>query len=170
MTLKQSKISKIVVADTTPLIVLGNSGYLFLLKALFERIYIPKAVFNEVVVKMDKAAKEIINSEDWVSVCKLNNEISNYKFNVTLDSGEKEAIALALDLKADLILLDETKARKEAKYQNLTAIGTLGIIVLAKNRGIIKEVKPILDILKENGMFLSNEIIEKVLIEVKEND
>ena len=168
MTSKQSKRSKIVIADSTPLIVLGNAGYLHILRDLFDTISIPVAVFSEVTVKMDLAAKSLVNSSEWIKVCQLPNELSSYRFHLSLDQGEKEAIALAISENADLILIDETKARKEAMYQKISCIGTIGILILAKSNGIICEIKPVLDLMIRNGMHISQEVYELALQAVNE--
>ncbi len=70
-----------------------------------------------------------------------------------LDKGEAEAIALALELRADQVLIDERRGRRIAARLNLRYTGILGILVEAKNRGLISEVKPLLDALINQAVF-----------------
>lgn len=70
-----------------------------------------------------------------------------------LDKGEAEAIALALELGADQVLIDERRGRRIAARLNLRYTGILGILVEAKNRGLISEVKPLLDALIDRAGF-----------------
>ena len=80
-----------------------------------------------------------------------------------LDRGEAETIILGNELKADLILLDETIARRVARLLNLKVKGTVGILVLAKKEGIIKKLKPILNELRTKGVWISDEVYDEAL-------
>ena len=80
-----------------------------------------------------------------------------------IGKGESEAIVLALEQKPDLVLIDDLKARKFAKMNGLEIIGTMGILLDAKQKGLISEIKPLISELLLNGIRISNRIIEITL-------
>jgi predicted nucleic acid-binding protein len=86
-----------------------------------------------------------------------------------LDKGEAETIILATELGADLTILDETLGRYHAKHAELKVTGTLGILLKAKNSGYITKLKSLLYELKNKGIWLSNNLIEEILILADEN-
>ena len=79
-------------------------------------------------------------------------------YKAKLHDGEVEVMILAQDMKEDLVILDDNAAKKTAKYLGLPVTGTLGILVKAKNQGIIKEMRPILSEMKLNGFYISNKL------------
>ena len=85
-----------------------------------------------------------------------------------LDLGESEAIVLANSIDADLIIIDERKARRIAKDIGLNVTGTLGILVEAKQRGLVKELKPLLDKLIKNEIRISKKLYQDILELVNE--
>jgi predicted nucleic acid-binding protein len=93
--------------------------------------------------------------------------ITNYTaketFSVALHEGEVEVMLLAKELNADLVIIDDGLARKHAKYLNLTLTGTIGVLLRAKERCIIPEIKPILDDLRSVGFFISENICREIL-------
>ena len=85
-----------------------------------------------------------------------------------VDEGEAEAIVLALELNAELLLVDERDARSLAKKLGLQVMGTLGVLALAKYRGLVREVKPIIDKLVGSGFWISSRILKEFLRELGE--
>jgi predicted nucleic acid-binding protein len=98
----------------------------------------------------------------------VNDKLALDAFSVSLHSGEVEAMLLTRQLGADLLIMDDGLARKYAKRLNITITGTVGVILQAKNKGIIPRVKPILDDMISNGFYLSEQIRRDILIVANE--
>lgn len=153
-----------VIVNSTPLIVLCNVGKLELLRALYEEITIPEAVFAEVTKKEDSACQIVKKSLDWIRVEKILNPSDKKMYQVKLHDGEVEVMILAQEgVRADLVILDDNAAKKTAKYLGLTVTGTLGILLKAKKAGIILEIAPILKDIKKNGFYVSEDVEQMVL-------
>lgn len=156
----------IVISDASAIIALATINHLRILKELYTEIIIPQAVFEEIAVAgIDRPGSREIGDADWIRA----QSVSNFEpvKHLNLGDGETEAIALALELGADLLLLDEIKARREAKRLGVRFVGLLGILVEAKARNKIEEVKPVLDALQNEagfriGQTLYNHVLESV--------
>lgn len=146
-----------IVSNTTPLINFCTIDRLDILHKLFGIIHIPNAVYNEIQSKLIKfpLLQKLLNDEQLVIDFVQNKSIVSM-LQIDLQEGESEAIALALENNAKTILLDEIAARKIAEYKNMNFIGTIGILDIAKQKGIIEQVKPILDEIIEKGCFWIN--------------
>lgn len=155
----------IVVCNTSSIFNLAAIGRLVLLKQLYSKILIPQAVLNEIVEigTVQINAKEIQELK-WIETKTVMNLTLVTALQAKLDKGEAEAIALAIELKADLILLDERLGRKEASRFGLHYIGLLGVLIELKHKGFIPFVKPILDeLIAKAGFWVSNELYSNVL-------
>ncbi len=104
---------------------------------------------------------------DWIKIVQIQNT-NSVQYFLDLDRGEAEAIILATEPEADLILLDEVLGRYHAKHAGLKVTGTIGILVKAKNLGRISEIKPLLYDLRAKGVWLSQTLIDSILQMVKE--
>lgn len=157
----------IVVANTTPLIGLSILDNLILLKTLFGKVQIPSAVYQEVVVNGSGliGAAEVSQgiNNGWISIKELPPSNTLTTLKIDLDDGEAEAIARALNDKADLLLLDERKARTKAKALKLNVIGTIGILLLAKKRGKEVDLKSSLDTLRSHGFRIGDTLYHQIL-------
>jgi predicted nucleic acid-binding protein len=157
----------IVVSDTSPISNLLQIGDLDLLRLLFEEIVIPHDVFLEICKVKEQA--EILANQDWITPVGISDTALKDKLLKDLDKGEAEAIVLAIELNADYLLMDETKGRAIAESYNVKVIGILGVLLQAKEKGFISEVKPHLDkLVNEAGFWLNPNIIKKVLELAKE--
>jgi predicted nucleic acid-binding protein len=144
----------IVVSDTSPIINLATIGYLHLLPDLFTEIIIPTAVFNEVAgAGNDEPGAKEIRESSWVKVHAAPNQQLLPQLLHDLDPGEAEAIALAVNIKAEYVLMDEALGRKIAVSYQLQPLGILGILLLAKRRGMIQAVTPLMDRLRSEANF-----------------
>ena len=151
-----------VVSNTTPIISLLKIGKLEILKDLYKEIYIPQEVFSEIEAGKHKKYYLNLLELEWVKIEQIQDRKSIAYF-LDLDKGEAEAIVLATESEADLILLDESLGRFHAKHAGLRVTGTIGILVKAKKQGLISELKPLILELKEKGVWLSESLIERIL-------
>ncbi len=155
----------IVVSDTSPIINLSVIGYLHLLPQLFGTVIIPEQVYEEIVYKGrgEPGSKEIENA-DWISIQKSQDQDFIEKLDKILDKGESSAIALAIELKAKYLLIDESLGREVAKKYNLHVTGLIGILFEAKKQGLITKVIPLIDRLKtEAGFWISNALLNEII-------
>lgn len=156
----------IIVSDATPIISLVKIESLEILGQMYGKVIIPQAVYDELVINTD-FREEI----DYINRCSfIEKKIAENNLSVTLlqkqlklDLGESEAIVLANSINADIIIIDERKARKIAKDIGLKVTGTLGILVEAKNQGLITKIKPLLDKLISNDIRISKKLYQGIL-------
>lgn len=157
----------LIVSDTTPIISLMKVEQLYLLEKMFGYIVIPKAVYDELTVN-EKFAKEIlkIKEAEFIKVGEVKNDSSvNILRNVTgLDAGESEAIVMAGEKEADLLLMDEHKGRQVAKKLGIKITGTIGILLQAFDEGMMskEDVKKCILVLKESNIRISDNLCKKV--------
>lgn len=134
----------IVVSDSSPLIALARVGHFRLLQSLFGEVLVPGAVWDEVVQAGRPEVTQIVSAE-WVKVVAVPDDSYLLALRTEVDRGEAEAIALAADVRADLLLLDERSARQLAVSMGFQIIGVVGVLKLAWQRGFIAEIRPVLD-------------------------
>lgn len=127
-----------VVADSTPLIYLSAIGKFDLLQQLYARISIPPAVYDEVVNQGPGrwGAAETAGA-DWIDRPTVYDSSRIATFQSYLGSGESEVIVLAEEIHADLVIMDESAGRRELNQRGLAFIGTVGVLMQAKRRGLI---------------------------------
>lgn len=148
----------IVVSDTSPINNLAAINQLDLLRQLYETVVIPEAVYRELIEPtFPVAGATEVQSTNWISICQVNNRTIVTALQNELDLGEAEAIALALELKAEQVLIDERRGRMIAARLNLKYTGILGILLEGKNKGFISQVKPLLDALRNQAGFWISE-------------
>ena len=159
----------IVVSDTSCISNLLLIGQIDLLQKIYSEIFIPLAVYNEILM-LEKSGKDLsyFKSRNWMIIEK------NFTRNISLlppkniDAGEAEAIDLAIYLKADRLLIDERKGSVLVKELGIITIGLLGVLKIAKENHLILSVQKLLDQLIENNFWLSNELYNTVLKSVNE--
>ena len=158
-----------VVANTTPLIALSHVGELELLKRLYEEIIIPEAVYKELSVKTESVCKKAVDSSlDWIRVEKIENQMAKAMYKTQLHEGEAEVMILSKEIGADVVIIDDANAKKHAKYLGLPVTGTLGVLIKAKQKGYVDELKPILYQMVQNGIYISPKLIEMCLEQAEE--
>lgn len=125
-----------VVSNASPLINLARIGRLELLRELYAEIHIPDAVWQEVVVAgAGLPGAELVANAVWIKRHGVTNATLVRALRQDLDAGESEAIALALELEAGLLLMDESLGRETARHLGLRFIGIVGMLVEAKHSG-----------------------------------
>ena len=161
----------IIVSDTTPISELAKVDHLDLLPKLFGKVVIPQGVFNELQVGEHPAAK-LVQDLSWLEVVTVDNQqlVRELQQSFKLDLGESEAIALAEEISASQLLIDERAARKVAMARKLPLIGTVGILLLAERRGLLDSVKDVLDEMQAQGMRISDRLYVQVLTLAQEKD
>jgi predicted nucleic acid-binding protein len=144
----------LVVSNSSPIMNLAIIGQLHLIQELFGEIIISKEVWSELIIegKGNPGINEIEKAK-WVKVVKVKNDSLVKTLTKDLDVDESAAIALAIEKKANLLLLDETDARNLAEFYHLTKTGVIGILMRAKKQSLIKEIKPMLDKLTTQAYF-----------------
>lgn len=156
----------IVISDSSPLIALSRINKLNLLKSLYKKILIPEAVAKEISFETTK--KINLNKFSWIKIRTLNQPLTIDILSVNLGKGESETIALALESKANLTILDELAARNIADSLNLRFTGTLGVLLKAKTKKLIPSIKETLDELIKHEFRLSSQLYQDVLELAKE--
>jgi predicted nucleic acid-binding protein len=158
-----------VVVHTTPLIALSHIGQLDILKKMYGEILIPNAVYNELSAKPDSICKiEVENSKDWVRIEEIKNQMAKSMYKTQLHEGEVEVMILAQEVNADLVIIDDANAKKYAKYLKLPVTGTLGVLIKAKQSGYVDKLKPMLQMMIENGIYISQDLVKLCLKQVGE--
>ena len=142
----------VTIADTSCLILLNNIGQIDLLKKLFGELTVTQTVADEFNKPLP----------DWVQVVKLDS--SEIKGLASfLDLGEATSIGLAANDENSLLIIDESKGRKVAKEMGIKITGTLGLLIVAKQKGYLKAVKPILRKIQQSNFRISDDLIQAVL-------
>lgn len=151
----------LVIADAGPIFSLAIIDKLELLNQLFDEIKIPKAVWEEIT--WDKSTEFYTKIEQFFKPKVLNIKGFN-DLTFTMDYGESESVILYKELNADFLLLDDKKARKIAENFDIVCIGTLGILSVAKSKGLIKELRPVFKTFLEKNRYYSLKLLNKLLV------
>jgi predicted nucleic acid-binding protein len=157
-------LSSLVVSDTSPVRALNHLGLLHILQDLFTTVLIPPAVRDELLKPTRTCPVIDISRVPFLRVQAPHDAVRVSSFLAHLDPGEAEALVLALEVQAQVLLLDERKARRVAEGLGLTSIGTLGLLLEAKRQGLVPTVHPLLVRLRDElAFFLSDALLHNVL-------
>jgi predicted nucleic acid-binding protein len=162
-----------IVSNATPLIYLAKANKLNLLEKLLNEVFIPEAVFQEVVIEGKRLAEndayrvEKAINEGWLKVKGVQNLLS---FDFSLHSGETEVISLAKQEKINTVLIDDAKARSVAELADLKPVGILGIILQAVKRRMLDfdEFLSTLEEIIHCGFYLRDEVYIKIIRTARE--
>ncbi len=154
-----------IVSDTSPITNLAAIAQLDLLHQIYGSIVIPKSVYDELTrVGYPVPGTLEVQTSSWISVQSVCNQEQVTKFRQTVDLGEAEAIALSLELKADRLLIDDAAGRAIALGLGLKITGVLGVLLIAKQRGFISAVKPLVDeVMNRAGFRVGDLLCQSVL-------
>jgi hypothetical protein len=155
----------IVISDTSPITNLSAIGKFDLLHALFGEVYIPTQVRDELnAFDSSWPGADEIDQASWVHIAEITNLTLFQTLQRDLDAGEAASIVLALELNADVILMDEREGRHAAARVGLEVVGILGILLAAKTQNHIAQVRPLLDALRQDaGFYIDDKLYEEVL-------
>ncbi len=159
-----------VVSNTTPLIGLASIDRLDLLPKIFGEIQIPQAVWDELIVKDNKQDKKHLEmfTKHWIHITSVQNNLARDVLLDELDLGEAETIVLAQEIGADWILMDEKKGRRKLNQFGMPKIGTVGILLRAKQVGLITDLRNELFHLRNRGFSISQYVVDSVVEEAGE--
>lgn len=160
----------IVVANTTPLIGLASIQRFDLLRQLFGEISIAQAVYDEAVVAGREAggAKREVSTATWIKTARVKDRLAVELLLDEMDLGEAETIVLACEIGADWVLMDEKKGRRKLTQLGLKKIGTAGILLKAKQVGLLSAIRPELEQLRQQSFSISQAVIDAVLRQANE--
>lgn len=153
------------ISSSSQLIQLAMTGGLGLLRDQFEEIDVPRAAWEEATYDRNEPDARRIASCKFMKVFDLDRSSPLLStLGTMLDRGEAEAIAMALGMKHDVVLLDDSEARAVAVKHGLKVTGTLGIFLRAKRMGRIDKIEPLLEILASRGFSLDPSLRKSVLM------
>ena len=151
-----------IISNTTPILSLLKIDKLELLKELYGVVIIPFAVYLEIEEGKEKPFYQDLTLLDWVEIQKIKNPNSREDL-IDLDDGEAEVLILAKETNADLVILDEILGRRYAKQFDINVTGTIGLLIKAKEKGLISSLKNLLSEFVEKGTWLNPKLISKAL-------
>jgi predicted nucleic acid-binding protein len=154
-----------IVSNASPLINLARIGKLDLLPRLYGELTVPEAVWREVVLEgQGQPGAEEIERASWIQVRSVTNRDLAQALQQELDAGEAEAIALALEMGAEFLLMDERLGRETALHMGVQCVGLIGVLIEAKHKGLISGVRSLLDALRDvAGFWVSEALYRRVL-------
>ena len=162
----------LVVSNTSPIMNLAAVDLLDILRRQFVEVIVPEAVIEELRLDSGYPGTDKIRiamSEGWLRQEVVENKQVALALRRELDNGEAEAIALALQLGTETILMDEREGRSVAKSMGLSPIGIIGVLIRAKQKGEILSVKEALNKLRnEAGFYITNALMKDILSELGE--
>ena len=159
----------IVVVNSTPLIYLAAIGRFDLLQAIYGRIVIPAAVYEEVVTQgAGKPGASETAEATWIERRDVADRSNLASLAGALHGGESEVVILAGELRADLVIMDEQAGRGELARRGLSFVGTIAVLTEGKRRGLVRTLRPELDRLRNCGFHLSDRVFRDCLAAVGE--
>lgn len=157
-----------IVADSGPLISLAIIDQLDLLRQLYKHVLVPPAVWDEVTVKgQGMPGAHAVSQLAWLEILKPELQVLQ-PLSILVDPGEAESIALAQTVENSIVLLDDSQARRVAERFHIPRIGTLGILRKAKKQGLLTAIRPHIENLKSNGIYMADNLVAAILSDVGE--
>lgn len=154
--------TRFVVSNATPIITLSLIQKLPLLEQLYGTVLIPTAVETEILAGGARSGAKALSRAPYINTVSLADP-RRADLLSDLDRGEAEAIALALEQNADLLIVDERLGRRHAQRLNLNITGSVGVLLKAKEAGYITTIKPLLIKLEKDGIHLGQSLIDEAL-------
>jgi len=151
-----------IISNTTPIITLLTISKLELLKDIYGKIIIPKGVYEEIEQGKSKPYYCDLSKISWIEIKSIRDR-QPLKYLHDLDKGEAEVIILANEINADLVIIDEKAGREFAEHFNLKLTGTIGVLLKAKETGLIQEIKSLLNKMIENCIWIYKKLTDKII-------
>ena len=164
-------MTRVVIADTGPLIALARVGELDLLRRLYRRIVVPPAVHNELAIDSNRPGAKVLAgvfAAGWADVVEVTEASVRLELDQLLGPGEAEAIALAEQEDTRFLLIDDARGRRTARSRGVPVVGVAGVLLAAKSRGELSAVSPVLDRLSSAGYRLSPRLVAGTLLRARE--
>ena len=162
-----------IVSNTSPILNLAIIGELSLLQEQFREILIPEAVLAELRVGEELPGSHIVRGalkDGWIKIENVKETGISKAMQRDLDKGESEAIALAIQVNADWILMDERDGRKAARSVQLKTVGILGVLLKARREGSLESLSNAMNKLRKNaGFYIKTDLYNALLREAGEN-
>jgi predicted nucleic acid-binding protein len=146
-------MDKIIISDTSCLIALSKIGMLNILKDLYQEIIVTREVQDEFGSKLP----------EWIIVLEVKDKQKQIEIEKRLDRGEASSIALALEIENTTLIIDEIKGRKIAQSFDIEIIGTIGVLLIANERGLIKDIISVILKLVNRGFRISDKLLEQLI-------
>ena len=159
-------MTPVVVADTGPLIALARIGRLDLLRRLYGRVVVPPAVHTELAIDSNRPGAKVLAgvfAAGWIAVETVMDASVRVELDQLLGPGEAEAIALAGREDTRFLLIDDARGRRTARARGIPVVGVVGVLLVAKSRGDLAAVGPVLDRLSDAGYRLSPRLVAATL-------
>ncbi len=161
-------MNKSVIINTSPWIALSLCKQTSILNKLYKEVYMPSTVKKEILAGGNKGiGVSELKESTWLIIEKPK-DIDKINLLYELERGEAEVIVLAIEKNIKNVLIDEKIARQQAKILNLDIIGTLGLLLKAKKKNIIKKIKPLIYSIVEGGYWIKDDIIKEIIKEAGE--
>lgn len=149
-------MAEIVVSNSSPLIALHQIRQLELLQILYGQVFVPPAVVGETAPQFAKPS--------WLVETPIASAMIPRITARSIGAGETEALALALEMDADLAILDERAGRNLAQSLGIHVTGALGILIFAKQQGLLTAVRPLVEALQANDFYISSPLFDEVML------
>jgi predicted nucleic acid-binding protein len=159
----------IVVSDASPIIALSRIDHLHLLRSLFGEVIVPERVLQELLV--GPGGRQLLAAAPWLEARSVEDVEHVRRLELTLDPGEAAAIALAKEIGARLLLIDERRGRAEAIREGLQVTGVVGVLLLARRADLVERVRPLLDrLVRDANLHLGEDVVQEALRLAGEDD
>lgn len=157
-----------IVVNTSPWIALSICGQISLLNKLYNEVYIPYHVKEEIMAGGEEGVGVYeLKTCSWIRIERVA-DVEKVNLLYELEKGEAEVIILAKEKGIKHVLIDERVARLEANVLGLEVIGTIGLLLKAKKKGILYSIKPHITKMLDNGIWIKKEIVKGILKEAGE--
>lgn len=161
-------MAKLPAVDTSPLIFLSKSGYLDLLQLISPEIIVPKAVATEIeAYGLNDITVQALTQTKWLIITEIDT-VPNIIQNMDLGAGESAVLTWGYVYSGTEVIIDDLAARRCAKALGIPLRGTLGLVLIAKQRRVIPSARQALEKLRLAGMYLSDRVMNQALAKVGE--